>query len=182
MIVKFHSSRVYADAKEMWSHTSLYIVFAIQDFAAVQLLGWLPWKETRSFPCVQYHPSRTERAKIDPLLGKAKAISDCGSASGMVCWRRGKQIAAKQELERGVRLCERNSLVDTKVREEGGGDALGTDIPLQPAEDSVLEQGDAWKGPWPHGKPCLSRHPPGPVNLWRRGAQDGAVSVAPVTP
>lgn len=74
MIVKFHSSRVYADPKEMWSqmwsHTSLYIVFAIQYFAVAQVLGWLPWKETRSFPWVQYHPSQRERAKIVSNMGQ----------------------------------------------------------------------------------------------------------------
>ena len=45
--------------------------------------------------------------------------------------------------DRGVRLCERNHSADTKVSEEGvGGGARGTraEIPLQPAEQTMVRQ------------------------------------------
>ena len=77
------------------------------------------------------------------------------------------------QLERGVRICERNNSADTKVSEEGGGGGApgaraeiplqlvvktmvrqvvalqpmevnsGADIHLQPVEDPTLEQVDA---------------------------------------
>jgi len=58
---------------------------------------------------------------MDPLLAKAKPISDGGSASVITYLREEKTLQVKRLLEREVRLCERNNSADTKVSEEGGG-------------------------------------------------------------
>jgi len=45
--------------------------------------------------------------------------------------------------ERGVRICERNSSADTNVGGEargGGAPGTGTEIPLQPAEKTMVRQ------------------------------------------
>ncbi|GAB0182915.1 AN1-type zinc finger protein 5-like [Grus japonensis] len=135
-------------------------------------------------------------SKTDPLLAKAKPISNSGSASGVTELRREKKT--KQKTERGVRICERNNSADTKVtKEEGAGGAPGTgaeiplqplkktmvrqavplqpmevtcgaDIHLQPEEDPTLEQVEAPKGGCdPVGSPHWSRFLAGPVDPWR---------------
>ncbi|GAB0184744.1 hypothetical protein GRJ2_000939700 [Grus japonensis] len=106
--------------------------------------------------------------------------------------------------ERGVRRCERNNSADTKVSAEGGGGrAPGTgaeiplqpvektmvrqavplqpmkddgraDIHLQPVEDPTLEQVDAQRRLWPHGKPTLEQAPDRTCGLVERGAHAGA--------
>ncbi|GAB0205849.1 acid sphingomyelinase-like phosphodiesterase 3b [Grus japonensis] len=82
-------------------------------------------------------------SKTDPPLAKAEPISDSGSTSGITYLRREKnKPVVQQQLERGVRRCERNNSADTKVREEGGGGAPGTraEIPLQPLEKTMVRQ------------------------------------------
>ena len=47
------------------------------------------------------------------------------------------------QLERGVRICERNNSADTKVSEEGGGGGApgaGAEIPLQPVGKTMVRQ------------------------------------------
>ena len=47
------------------------------------------------------------------------------------------------QLERGVRICERNNSADTKVSEEGGGGGApgaGAEIPLQPLVKAMVRQ------------------------------------------
>jgi len=129
-------------------------------------------------------------SKMDPLLTKAKPISDGGSTSGLKYLRRGKKtLQCNSRQKRGVRLCERNSPADTKVSEGGGEGAPGmrAEIPLQPMMKtmvrpcslwrSVVEQistCSAWKTPhrsrWmpeggfnPMGSPRWSRLLAGPV-------------------
>jgi len=62
-------------------------------------------------------------SKTDPLLAKAKPVSDGGSASGITYLRKGRKVTLSETavIERGVRRCERNSSADTKISEEGGG-------------------------------------------------------------
>lgn len=73
--------------------------------------------------CLKLSPCLTVPAipKTDPP--PAKAISSCGSAGG----KEGKKALCILQPEQGVRICDRNSPADTKVRAEGGGeDAPGT--------------------------------------------------------
>ncbi|GAB0186196.1 E3 ubiquitin-protein ligase MARCHF3 [Grus japonensis] len=80
-------------------------------------------------------------SKMDPLLAKAKPISDGGSASGVTELRRKKPAQQQLQLERGVRVCERNNSADTKVSEEGGGGGApgaGAEILLQPLEKTMV--------------------------------------------
>ena len=64
-------------------------------------------------------------SKTDLLLANAKPVSDSGSASVLTYIRRGKKTMPL-ELQRGVRICERNNSVGTKVsEEEAGGGAPG---------------------------------------------------------
>ncbi|GAB0209072.1 epimerase family protein SDR39U1 [Grus japonensis] len=83
-------------------------------------------------------------SKMDPLLVKAKPISNGGSTSGITYLRRrGKKTRNSFCSQRGVRRCERNNFADTKVSEEGGGGgAPGTraKIPLQPMEKTMVKQ------------------------------------------
>ena len=47
------------------------------------------------------------------------------------------------QLERGVRICERNNSAGTKVSEEGGGGGApgaGAEIPLQPVVKTMVRQ------------------------------------------
>ncbi|KAJ7405957.1 protein pxr1-like [Pitangus sulphuratus] len=66
-------------------------------------------------------------SKMDPPLAKAEPISNGHRASGITQLRRGEATAQQQlQLERGVRIRERNSPADTKVSGEGWvGSALG---------------------------------------------------------
>ena len=84
-------------------------------------------------------------SKMDPLLAKAKPISDGGSTSAITYFRRGKRKIIKTktaqqqlQLKREVRICERNNSADTKVSEEGGGGSAPgarTDSPAACDED-----------------------------------------------
>jgi len=104
----------------------------------------------------------------------------------------------------GVRICERNNSVDTKVSEEGrGGGASGAkaEIPLQPVEqtmvsqavplqpmevhsgadiclqlmkDPMLEQVDAQRRLSLHREPVLEQAPARTCGLVERGAHAGA--------
>ena len=58
---------------------------------------------------------------MDPLLAKAEPISNGGSTFVITYLRRGKKMLCNSSWKKGVRICERNSPADTKVREEGGG-------------------------------------------------------------
>ncbi|GAB0207612.1 acid sphingomyelinase-like phosphodiesterase 3b [Grus japonensis] len=82
-------------------------------------------------------------SKTDLLLAKAEPISDSGSASGITYLRRGKKLLRKLQPERGVRICEKNNSVDTKVSEEGeggGAPGAGAEIPLQPVVKTMVRQ------------------------------------------
>ncbi|GAB0178094.1 epimerase family protein SDR39U1 [Grus japonensis] len=84
-------------------------------------------------------------SKTDPLLAKAKPISDSGSTSGITELRMRKNVAAQQQLQpqRGVRIRERNNSADTKVSADGGGGGApgaGAEIPLQPLEKTMVRQ------------------------------------------
>ena len=84
-------------------------------------------------------------SKMDPLLAKAEPISDSGSTFAITYLRREKIVAGTQklQLERRVRICERNNPAVPKVSEEGGGgDAPGTraEIPRQPMGKTVVRQ------------------------------------------
>ncbi|GAB0205811.1 hypothetical protein GRJ2_003046700 [Grus japonensis] len=87
-------------------------------------------------------------SKMDPLLAKAKPISDSGRASAVTYLRMGGggETKIKQhefQPERGVRIYERNTSADTKVSAEGeGGSAPGAraEIPLQPLEKTMVRQ------------------------------------------
>ncbi|RMC15965.1 hypothetical protein DUI87_08172 [Hirundo rustica rustica] len=77
-------------------------------------------------------------SETDLLPAKAESISSGGGTSGNVCSRRENVLLhSKNCCQGGVRICERNSLTETKVSEDrGGGCAPGTEaeIPLQPME------------------------------------------------
>ena len=82
-------------------------------------------------------------SKADPLLAKAKPISDGGSTSVITHLRRGKKLLRNSSWERGVRICERNNSADTKVSKEGGGGGApgaGAEIPLQPMVKTMVRQ------------------------------------------
>ncbi|RMC07023.1 hypothetical protein DUI87_16476 [Hirundo rustica rustica] len=63
------------------------------------------------------------RAKMDLPLAKAEPISDVGSTFGISELRRKKSycVKSKQQLEREVRIHERNSSAGAQVCREGGG-------------------------------------------------------------
>jgi len=106
-------------------------------------------------------------SKMDPLLAKDESISDSGRASRIAYLRRKKKVCdGHLQLERGVRICERNNSADTKVSEEGGGGGApgaraektmvrqavplqpidvhsGADVHLQSMKDPTPEQVDA---------------------------------------
>ena len=50
----------------------------------------------------------------------AKPGSDAGGSASVVVYLRKGKKTVQQQLERGVRICERSSPADTKDREEGG--------------------------------------------------------------
>jgi len=84
-------------------------------------------------------------SKMDPLLAKAKPISNSGSTSVIKYLRRVKKTAGRSgSQERGVRQCERNNSADTKVSEEGGGggarDTGAESFPLQLVMKTVVRQ------------------------------------------
>lgn len=76
-------------------------------------------------------------SKTDPLLAKAKPISNSASASGIMYVRRGKIYCAGaiSDRERSENTCEQQ-LTDTKVNEEGKEELLQVpeQIPLQSME------------------------------------------------
>jgi len=51
-------------------------------------------------------------------------------------------VQQQLQLERGVRIRERNNSAETKVSEGGGGGAPGTraEVPLQPVEKTMVRQ------------------------------------------
>ncbi|KAF4803257.1 hypothetical protein TURU_018696 [Turdus rufiventris] len=72
--------------------------------------------------------------RIDPLLAKAKSISDGDSTSEIPELRMGAKsfsLAVRERHE--MRICDTNNSADTKVSGEGTGGAPGTraEIPLQ---------------------------------------------------
>lgn len=78
-------------------------------------------------PCwAESIPAGSEK---DALLAKVESLSNIGSISVIIYLRWGKKCLYKNSWERGVRICERSSPRDTKVREEGAGG--GAEIPLQ---------------------------------------------------
>ena len=82
-------------------------------------------------------------SKNDPLLAKAKPISNSSSTSAITSLREESCCTTATAAERGVRLCERNSSAGTKVSAEGGGGgAPGTraEIPLQPLMKTMVRQ------------------------------------------
>ncbi|XP_072707914.1 uncharacterized protein [Ciconia boyciana] len=81
-------------------------------------------------------------SKVDLPLAKAEPVGDGGSASGITYLRSGGKTAQLQ-MERGVRICERNSPADTKASEErggGGAPGAGAEIPLQPLVKTMVRQ------------------------------------------
>jgi len=98
-------------------------------------------------------------SKTDLRLAKAKPISNGHSASRIAHLRSGEKPAQLQ-LERGMRICERNNSADTKVSEEGGGRRCSRhqsrDSPAARGED----HGEAGCAPAAHGGPQWSRSPP----------------------
>lgn len=66
----------------------------------------------QKFPLTEAIPARS---KMDSLLVKAELISDCGSAAVITHLRREKKLLQPEKRE--VRICERNSSVDTKEKE-----------------------------------------------------------------
>lgn len=73
-----------------------------------------------------------------PTAGQGQAN---GSNTSVKTYLKMKEVTAQTQLhskKKGVRVCERNNCIDTKVSEEGGGSAPGTraGIPLQSMEDT----------------------------------------------
>ncbi|GAB0181312.1 hypothetical protein GRJ2_000596500 [Grus japonensis] len=86
-------------------------------------------------------------SKTDPLLAKAKPISNGGSASGIMYLRREKNPTKINCSQREEREDVRNS-TDTKVSEEGGGaPGAGAEIPLQLVEKTMVRQA-VYAGLW----------------------------------
>ncbi|GAB0190559.1 EH domain-containing protein 4 [Grus japonensis] len=93
-------------------------------------------------------------SKMDPLLAKAKPISNGGSASGIAYLRRGKTAAEQQPEERSEKIPWR-MMVEQRFH-------------LQPVEDPTPEQVETPEGGCdPMGSLHYSRLLAGPVNLWR---------------
>ncbi|GAB0205645.1 hypothetical protein GRJ2_003030100 [Grus japonensis] len=117
-------------------------------------------------------------SKTDPLLAKAKPISDGGSTSGIMYLRKKKKIRQQQlHLERGVRRCERNNFADTQVSEEGGGGGAPgarAEIPLQRLEKTMVRQAvqlqpmDVHSGAYIHLQP-MEDHTPEQMDAYKGG-------------
>jgi len=78
-------------------------------------------------------------SKMELLLSKAEPIRGGGRASVITYLRRDKNSSQ----ERGVRQCERNNSVDTKVSKQGGGGGTPgarTEIPLQTVMKTMVRQ------------------------------------------
>jgi len=97
-------------------------------------------------------------SKTHPPLAKAEFISKGGSASGITYLRRGKKTPSPQlRLERGLKICERNSSADTKVSEEGQrGGAPGA---LQPMEKIMVRQAVPLQSMKVHGEADIHLQP-----------------------
>ncbi|GAB0195076.1 F-box only protein 31 [Grus japonensis] len=80
-------------------------------------------------------------SEMDPLLAKAKPISNSGRASG-ITFKKGRGWGGKPT--RGIFAArERKNSADTQVSEEGGGGGAPgarADIPLQPMEKTMVRQ------------------------------------------
>ncbi|KAJ7413319.1 suppression of tumorigenicity 5 protein isoform x4 [Pitangus sulphuratus] len=81
-------------------------------------------------------------SKTDPLLAKAKPISDGGSTSVVTYLRRWKSYCLRAICSQRVRIFERNNSADTKVSEGEGGGTPGAreEIPLQPVVKTMVRQ------------------------------------------
>lgn len=88
----------------------------------------------QKFPLTEAIPARS---KMDSLLVKAELISDCGSAAVITHLRREKKLLQPEKRE--VRICERNSSVDTKVSGEGAP-GVRAEISLQPVVKTTMKQ------------------------------------------
>ena len=75
------------------------------------------------------------------------------------------------QLERGVRICERNNPADTKVSEEGGGGGAPgarAEIPLQPVVKTMVRQAVPLQPMEVHGGADIHLHP-----RWSRWMPEG---------
>lgn len=112
------------------------------------------WKRS---PCL----TMTASSEMDPLLARAKPISDSGSTSGI---RYLVKISAELQPEG-------NNPADPKASERGRGDVADAraEAPLQPTQDHRVQRFTCspWRGPhraggckkrlWSMGSPCRSR-------------------------
>jgi len=81
--------------------------FARQGFGSQGAIGAASVSSCEKLPPCPIEPV-PDGSKTNPLLAKAKPISDGGSASVITYLRRGrKKTAGRWQLERGVRPCER---------------------------------------------------------------------------
>jgi len=113
--------------------------------------------------------------KADPLLAKAKTISDGGSTLVIMYLWRGKTMLHNSSW-RGLRLCERNNSADTQVGAEGGGKVLQALEQRFPAARGA-DHGEAGCR-CSHGGPRGSRSPtcsPGRTPRWSRECPKEAV-------
>lgn len=79
-------------------------------------------EKTPAVPLYQTEPD-PDSSKRDPHLNTAKPTSKADGSSVITCLRKGKNAA--QQLEKRLRICERNSSADANVTAEGAG-APGT--------------------------------------------------------
>ncbi|KAJ7401338.1 protein pxr1-like [Pitangus sulphuratus] len=82
-------------------------------------------------------------SRTDPPMAKVELVSDRFSTSGLMYLRGEKSYCATENCTWRVRICERNSPVDTQVSEEGGGGGTpgtGAEIPLQPVRKLVVRK------------------------------------------
>ena len=82
---------------------------------------------------------------MDPPQAKAEPFSDSSNTSVITSLRREKKLQQSQkwQLERGVRIYERNSPADPQVSAEGrggGAPGAGAEVPLQPTVKTMVRQ------------------------------------------